>query len=160
LIRATACLQSELEVDGLDNIHCYALHPGANKTGLQGTLHFSFLLRNTHSDFAEKPPADVSEAYPGFAHAFEEFSKLFICKTRLCGQTCVFLATGEAKDVLKGRYFDCEQDIGTVVAAGPQEIKEKDLYTLKVEFLGGLPNDGGTVPDDALQNKDGALQKQ
>jgi hypothetical protein len=45
-----------------------------------------------------------------------------------------------------------------VVAAGPQEIKEKELYTLKVEFLGGLPNDGGTVPDDALQNKDGALQ--
>src|SRR5271170_805670 len=37
LIRATACLQSELDVDGLDGIHVYALHPGANKTGLQGS---------------------------------------------------------------------------------------------------------------------------
>jgi short-subunit dehydrogenase len=37
LICATAVLQSELEVDGLNNIHMYALHPGANKTGLQGT---------------------------------------------------------------------------------------------------------------------------
>ena len=36
LIRATACLQSELDVDGLNGIHMYALHPGANKTGLQG----------------------------------------------------------------------------------------------------------------------------
>jgi hypothetical protein len=70
----------------------------------------------------------------------------------------VFLATGEGKTVLKGRYFDCEQDIGTVVAAGPEEIRgPKQLYELKVEFLGGLPNDGGTVPDAALQGKDGAL---
>src|SRR5271170_3456791 len=37
LIRFTACLQSELDVDGLDGIHTYALHPGANKTGLQGS---------------------------------------------------------------------------------------------------------------------------
>jgi len=48
-----------------------------------------------------------------------------------------------------------------VVAAGPEEIRgPKQLYELKVEFLGGLPNDGGTVPDDALQNKDGALATQ
>jgi len=32
------CLQSELEVDGLDNIHVYALHPGGTKSGLQGYL--------------------------------------------------------------------------------------------------------------------------
>lgn len=48
-----------------------------------------------------------------------------------------------------------------MVAAGPEEIRgPKQLYELKVEFLGGLPNDGGTVPDDALQNKDGALATQ
>lgn len=35
------CLQSELEVDGLENIHVYALHPGGTKTGLQGTPHTS-----------------------------------------------------------------------------------------------------------------------
>ena len=61
--------------------------------------------------------------------------------------------------MLKGKYFDCEQDIGTVVAAGAEEIRgPKQLYELKVEFLAGLPNDGGTVPDDALQNKNGALE--
>lgn len=158
LIRFTACLQSELDVDGLDGIHTYALHPGANKTGLQGPPpnHLQTPLINV-----EAPPADVAAAYPGFAHAYTEFSKLFKCKTRLCGQTCVYLACGEAKDVLKGRYFDCEQDIGAVVAAGPEEIRgPKGLYELKVEFLGGLPNDGGTVPDDALQGKDGSLSNQ
>ena len=59
--------------------------------------------------------------------------------------------------MLKGKYFDCEQDIGTVVAAGAEEINGKQLYELKVEFLGGLENDGGTVPDSALQGKDGSL---
>ena len=106
----------------------------------------------------EAIPSDVATAYPGFAVAYNEFGKLFKCKTRLCGQTCVYLACGEGKEVLKGRYFDCEQDIGTVVAAGPEEIRgPKGLYELKVEFLAGLPNDGGTVPDDALQGKDGSL---
>lgn len=43
----------------------------------------------------------------------------------------------------EGKYFDCEQDIATVVGAGEDGLK--DLYELKVEFLGGLPNDGGTA---------------
>jgi hypothetical protein len=59
---------------------------------------------------------------------------------------------------LKGKYFDVEQDVGTVVAAGVEEIRgTKQLYELKVEFLGGLPNDGGNLKDDALQGKDGSL---
>lgn len=38
LIRATACLQAELEVDGFgDKIHLYALHPGAVKTDMTCT---------------------------------------------------------------------------------------------------------------------------
>jgi short-subunit dehydrogenase len=33
LIKATACVQAELEIDGFgDAIHVYALHPGAVKT--------------------------------------------------------------------------------------------------------------------------------
>jgi hypothetical protein len=69
------------------------------------------------------------------------------------------LATGQAKEVLKGKYFDVEQDISAVVAAGPDEIRgPKQLYELKVQFLGGLENNGGTVPDDALQNKTGSLK--
>lgn len=35
LIRATACMQAELENDGFgDSIHLYALHPGAVKTDM------------------------------------------------------------------------------------------------------------------------------
>jgi hypothetical protein len=72
----------------------------------------------------------------------------------------VFLACGEGKDVLRGKYFDCEQDIGTVVAAGADEIRgPKRLYELKVEFLGGLPDDGGNVPDDALQGLEGTFHE-
>jgi hypothetical protein len=38
---------------------------------------------------------------------------------------------------LWGRYFDMEQDIGEVLKYA-NEIKEKGLYDLKVEFAGGL----------------------
>lgn len=50
---------------------------------------------------------------------------------------------------MKGRYFDCEQDIGYVSSMG-HVIREQELYDLKVEFLGGLPNDGGTMPDTMM----------
>jgi short-subunit dehydrogenase len=35
LIRATGCIQSELDLQGYDNIHLYALHPGGCRTDLQ-----------------------------------------------------------------------------------------------------------------------------
>jgi hypothetical protein len=60
----------------------------------------------------------------------------------------VFLAAGRGT-ALKGRYFDCEQDVGYVASMGGV-IREQGLYELKVEFLGGLPNDGGTMPDSML----------
>jgi hypothetical protein len=86
---------------------------------------------------------DVAEEFPSIAAVFESFQDSFKTSTEVCGQTCVYLATGKAKHVLKGKYFDCEQNIQTVVDHAA-EVKEKDLYDLKVEFLGGLPNDGGT----------------
>lgn len=85
---------------------------------------------------------DVAEAYPAVAATWAKFHKLFKCPPAQCAQTCAFLAAGRGK-VLKGKYFDCEQDIATVVEAG--EAGLKDLYELKVDFLGGLPNDGGTA---------------
>jgi len=86
---------------------------------------------------------DVIDEFPGVAEIFEEFQKTFRTSLDVPAQTCVYIATGKAKDALKGKYFDCEQNIQTVVDHA-DEIKEKDLYELKVEFLGGLPNDGGT----------------
>jgi putative intracellular protease/amidase len=88
------------------------------------------------------PDPDVAEKYPEMAAKWRSFHKSFKCVPAVCGQTCAFLSTGRGK-VLRGRYFDCEQDIGTVVSAGPEALKE--LYELKVDFLGGLPNDGGTA---------------
>ena len=86
---------------------------------------------------------DVAEEFPGVASVFEEFQKTFKTSLDVPGQTCVYIATGKAKNVLKGKYFDCEQNIQTVVD-NASEIAEHNLYELKVEFLGGLPNDGGT----------------
>jgi hypothetical protein len=59
--------------------------------------------------------------------------------------TCLYIANRKAT-ILKGRYFDCEQDIAEVVS-GASEIVDKDLYRMKVDFLGGLPNDGGILKD-------------
>lgn len=44
LIRATACLQAELVAEGYgDNIHVYALHPGAAKTNM--TREFFYMAK-------------------------------------------------------------------------------------------------------------------
>ena len=85
---------------------------------------------------------DVEKVYPEEVKKWAEFHKTFKCLPAQCAQTCAFLAAGRGK-VLRGKYFDCEQDIATVVAA--EEHGLNGLYELKVEFLGGLPNDGGTA---------------
>jgi hypothetical protein len=70
----------------------------------------------------------------------------------LCGATCVYIASGKAK-VLKGRYFDVQQDIEYVVSQA-KEIEEQDLYRMKIDFLGGLPNDGGPAGELKLASSD------
>ncbi|KAM5360114.1 hypothetical protein ACJZ2D_013973 [Fusarium nematophilum] len=132
LVRASGCIQFELDMDGFDKVEIYSLHPGATKTGMQKDL-----------------ASDVAEAYPKVAAAYKSFGAQFKCEPALCGQTCVFLAAGRGT-ALKGRYFDCEQDIGYVASMG-NHIRERGLYELKVDFLGGLPNDGGTVPDAGMK---------
>ena len=37
LIRAVGCIQEELTLDGFNDIHIYALHPGGILTGIQCT---------------------------------------------------------------------------------------------------------------------------
>jgi hypothetical protein len=89
---------------------------------------------------------DVAKAYPNILAGRKAWLPNFKTSRFLCGATCVFIATGKAK-LLKGRYFDCEQDIGHVLSEGKEEIIEKDLYRMKIDFLGGLPNDGGIAKD-------------
>jgi len=87
---------------------------------------------------------DVAEEFPSIAAGFEDFQKTFCVSLDIPGQTCVYLASGKGKHALKGKYFDCEQDIQTVVDH-TAEIQKEGLYELEVRFLGGLPNDGGTA---------------
>lgn len=78
---------------------------------------------------------------------------MFRADPALPGQVSAFLAAGKGK-ALRGKYFDCEQNITEVLAPGRDGLK--GLYELKVEFLGGLPNDGGAVPaviEDESQTK-------
>ncbi|GME31693.1 hypothetical protein GTA08_BOTSDO08613 [Neofusicoccum parvum] len=131
LVRSTGCLQLEADLDGLHGIEVYALHPGANRTNMVKPLD-----------------PDVAEMYPEVSKVYTTFANNFRCKPALCGQTCVFLAAGKGR-ALKGKYFDCEQDVG-YVASMAEEMQAKELYELKVDFLGGLPNDGGTAKGGAL----------
>jgi hypothetical protein len=85
--------------------------------------------------------------YPELTKRWVSWFKEFKTPPAVAGQTCVYLATGGAKDVLKGRYFDCEQDIDFVVRQGRDKIEREALYDLKVEFI-GLANDGGTAVAD------------
>jgi hypothetical protein len=92
---------------------------------------------------------DVAAAYPQMVKALQAWLPFFKTSRFLCGATCVYIASGKAK-ILKGRYFDCEQDIETVVSH-PSEIIDEDLYRMKIQFLGGLPNDGGVAKDMKLE---------
>jgi hypothetical protein len=50
----------------------------------------------------------------------------------------LYLIVGKA-DKLKGRYLDVEHDVSEWVAQA-DEVIAHDLNHLKVEFLGGIPN--------------------
>lgn len=80
-------------------------------------------------------------AQPWFASALE--SGLYDDSPYLNGMVCVALATGIAKDCLRGRYFDVKQDLEDVLVQREVIRKEKDtLYMLHTSFLGGMDNGG------------------
>jgi NAD(P)-dependent dehydrogenase (short-subunit alcohol dehydrogenase family) len=47
LISLTACTQKEMDVEGLEDVHLYSLHPGGIKSAM--TLKSEYLLRNSTS---------------------------------------------------------------------------------------------------------------
>jgi hypothetical protein len=79
----------------------------------------------------------------------------------LCAAPCVYLATGKAKAALRGSYFDVSHvSASSLVLGCPLPLfpstafcihrtfrlvvtKEGSMHGLKVDFLGGLPDDGG-----------------
>jgi NAD(P)-dependent dehydrogenase (short-subunit alcohol dehydrogenase family) len=126
LIRTTAVMQMELEIGGFeDSIHMYALHPGGPRTTIFGI------------------DDDVRERFPHMGPIWDKFHSMFRADPALPGQVCAFLAAGKGK-ALRGKYFDCEQNIEQVLSQGREGLQ--GLYDLKVDFMGGLPNDGGAVP--------------
>jgi len=90
----------------------------------------------------------VAKHYPELAANRPKWVRNFHTSVALCGATCVFLATGAVKNALRGRYIDCEHDMQAFTdQAAADEIVTKDLHTLRVAFLGGLANDGGSSSD-------------
>ncbi|KAJ5209800.1 hypothetical protein N7449_004179 [Penicillium cf. viridicatum] len=128
MIRMTGCIQAELALAGHRNIHLYTLHPGAVQTGM------------TENPYISSP---LLGQFPNF----EKDMKLWVSRFRdspyLSGMTSVALASGIAKEVLRGRYYDSEHDLGDVLAQGEMGLKHPEYYTLGVRFPGGRPNDGG-----------------
>ncbi|KIW21521.1 hypothetical protein PV08_02101 [Exophiala spinifera] len=115
IARATSTLQEEFDVEGLgDKIQTYCLHPGA----VWGAL----VTENTTPEVQE------------------QIKPIFKDVPELCAYTVAYLASGRAK-ALRGRYFDCRQDIERVCSFGHATLEKDGLYTLQVKFLPGYENE-------------------
>jgi len=121
LLRAVGCLQLELDAEGKSGVHMYAIHPGGVKTQLaqaEGSVS-----------------VDMDKMTPGSVQRIREVYNNFVTPPELCGRTCVFLATGKAKE-LRGRYVDVINDIESVVEQA-EIVKRENLYDLGIRELGG-----------------------
>ncbi|KAL2129101.1 hypothetical protein VTI74DRAFT_8218 [Chaetomium olivicolor] len=127
LINLTACVQKEMDVEGLEDVHLYALHPGAIKSSM------------TLKKYA---PESVSALPPQAQAAFANTLDVYNDSPYLNGMVCVALAAGVAKDVLSGKYFDVGQDLEDVLAQAEAIKAKPDLYSLHTSFLGELTNSG------------------
>jgi NAD(P)-dependent dehydrogenase (short-subunit alcohol dehydrogenase family) len=79
--------------------------------------------------------ADANQYAPGFVARLKELRKdpsAFTPMSKVTG-LCVFLATG-AGDALSGRYLSVDYDVAGLAEASEQ-IKERDLYTLRIRIL-------------------------
>jgi hypothetical protein len=78
-------------------------------------------------------PAHAATGFKGWLDMYND-------SPYLNGMTCVALASGVAKQVLRGKYFDVGQDLEDVVAQGDAVRGDPELYSLHTSFLGGLSN--------------------
>lgn len=83
---------------------------------------------------------DIVAKYPALETQKTELLKLFKDGPELCGATCAYLASGQAK-AIRGMYFDCRQDIARVCGAGRSTLEANALYSLKIDFLQGYHNE-------------------
>ncbi|ORY89659.1 NAD-binding protein [Leucosporidium creatinivorum] len=126
LIRAASCIQLELDIEKKD-VQLYSLHPGGVRTDM--TL-------------AALDPA-LDELLPGTVERITQFfHEEMNIEPELCAATCVFLASTEKAKALRGCYFDVSHNIQHIVDQA-DIVKREGMHSLKVEFLGGLADDGG-----------------
>ncbi|KIW16024.1 hypothetical protein PV08_06075 [Exophiala spinifera] len=121
--RAISTLQEELDLDNLD-IQAYALHPGGVYTAMA----------------AKEVRPEMLKKYPHLTQHGTDFRNLFKDGPELCGATCAYLATGNAKE-LRGLYLDCRQDVERLKATGRETIERETLNRLTVKFLEGYKNE-------------------
>ena len=161
LINLTACTQREMDVEGLDDVHLYSLHPGGIKSAMtlnstdpsNPLFHFPhppFSYRRQHQSTPLTPHPTTSEyskdsvaTLPLQAHAFfANTLDIYNDSPYLNGMVCVALATGVGKRALRGKYFDVGQDLEDVLAQEDTLRANPDLYGLHTSFLGELTNAG------------------
>ncbi|KAH6623790.1 hypothetical protein F5144DRAFT_584317 [Chaetomium tenue] len=127
LINLTACTQREMDVEGLDDVHLYSLHPGGIKSAMT-------LKKYAQESVTTLPP----QAHAFFANTLDIYND----SPYLNGMVCVALATGVGKRALRGKYFDVGQDLEDVLAQEDALRANPDLYGLHTSFLGELTNVG------------------
>ncbi|KAL2194095.1 hypothetical protein P885DRAFT_43700 [Corynascus similis CBS 632.67] len=127
LINLTACTQKEMDIEGLDDVHLYALHPG----GIKSTMTLKKYAKDSISSL---PP----QAQAIFANQLDIYND----SPYLNGMVCVALATGVGRRALRGKYVDVGQDLEDVLAQADALAADPDLYMLHTRFLGELTNAG------------------
>ncbi|KAF5534562.1 Dehydrogenase reductase SDR family member 7B [Fusarium phyllophilum] len=140
LIKLTGAIQAEVdEVAPSSDIHLYAIHPGAVRSGMS--------TADGQRDAALKD-------FPQVTSRFAEWKKRFTGSPHLVGMSCVALATGIAKDALRGRYYDVEQDLEDVIAQTPLLKEDPLLHTLSTSMLGSFEREEGAVARKAEESFD------
>ncbi|KAL1863067.1 hypothetical protein VTK73DRAFT_6492 [Phialemonium thermophilum] len=135
LINLTGCTQKELDVEGFDDVHLYALHPGGIKSEMT--------LKKYSEESLQNLPPHVRAGMANWLDMYED-------SPYLNGMVCVALATGRAKEGLRGKYFDVGQDLEDVIAQTSALKADPELYSLHTTFLGGLSNG---VPTERPRDK-------
>ncbi len=93
----------------------------------------------------EYGPDNVSNLPEKVQPMYDDWLNAYIDSPYLNGMVCVALASGVAKDVLRGKYFDVEHDLEDVLAQGDTIKKNPDLFSLHTTFLGSIQSRGALL---------------
>ncbi|KAF5646094.1 Dehydrogenase reductase SDR family member 7B [Fusarium tjaetaba] len=140
LTKLTSVLQAEVdEVAPSSDINLYAIHPGAIRSGMK--------TADGHQDVA------LAE-FPQIMAHFDEWMKRFTGSPHLAGMSCVALATGIAKDALRGRYYDVEQDLEDVISQASLLKADPLLHRLHISMLGSFEREEGAIAQEPEERFD------